>query len=261
MRLARSLRQRIRGTKSALTRHELEVRRHGIRPTVGAVSDVTRRQLALYAVAGVLVVVLGARWVGTRPPASETIGGAATARARPATGAGAPDGVALTPPPGGRSAVVHVAGEVREPGVYRLRRGTRVEDAVRRAGGPTREGDVDALNLAAKVGDGRQVIVPRRVPRAQAAAGGPSAAASSTSAGGATAPPAGGLGGAPPAPVNLNTATEAELGTLDGVGPATARKILAFRQERGGFASVDELDAVPGIGAKRLATLRPLVTV
>src|SRR5204863_7060162 len=100
------------------------------------------------------------------------------------------------------------------------------------------------INLAAKVEDGRQIIVPVR-----ATAGGPLAGA-------AAAVP----GGEPAAPVNLNTATADELGTLDGVGPATAAKIIAYRQEHGGFGSVDDLDQVPGIGPKRLAALRSHVT-
>jgi competence protein ComEA len=144
----------------------------------------------------------------------------------------------------GGPALVHVAGEVRRPGVYRLRAGARVEHAVARAGGPTRQADLDALNLAAKVDDGRQVVVPARAPAVAA----PGAVAGAT-------------GSAASGPVNLNSATAEELGTLDGVGPATAEKIIAYRTEHGGFSAVDELDQVPGIGAKRLEALRPLVTV
>ena len=197
--------------------------------------DLRRPHLIAYALAGLLVVFAGASWVRASEPSASA---SAPAREHPS-------GVRVERADGGE-AVVHVAGEVREPGVYRLGAGTRVEEAVRRAGGPTRRADLNALNLAAKVEDGRQVIVPARQPRGAApAAGGPPAA----------------KGAVPTVPVNLNTATADELGTLDGVGPATATKILAYREEHGGFGSVDELDQVPGIGEKRLAALRPHVTV
>ncbi|HEY3190432.1 MAG TPA: helix-hairpin-helix domain-containing protein [Solirubrobacteraceae bacterium] len=198
--------------------------------------ELPRTHLLAYVLVGLAVVLAGARWVH------------ASAAAQGPARAGAPadrsSGVRVERA-GGGEAVVHIAGEVRRPGVYRLGAGTRVEEAVRRAGGPTRRADLDAINLAAKVEDGRQVIVPRRGPVAAPAG-----------AGGSAAPGAG-----PAVPVNLNTATPDELGTLDGVGPATAQKILAYRQEHGGFGSVDELDQVPGIGEKRLAALRPHVTV
>jgi competence protein ComEA len=142
---------------------------------------------------------------------------------------------------GGRP-LVHVAGAVRHPGVYRLRAGARVADAVERAGGARRRADLSAVNLAAKVEDGRQVLVPRRGP----VAAGPAAP-------GAPATPA--------APIDLNTATLEQLDTLDGVGPVTAQKILDYREEHGGFGSIDELGQVPGIGEKRLAALREKVRV
>lgn len=201
-------------------------------------SEIPRSHLAGYALIGIVLVLAGARWIhaGTAssgvPPAGATAARAPSVRVeRPAAG----------------PAIVHVAGEVHRPGVYHLAAGTRVDEAVRRAGGVTRHADLNALNLAAKVEDGRQILVP-----AKAAAGTP----------GSTVSAAAGLPGGPPAaPVNLNTASAEELGTLDGVGPATAQKILSYRQEHGGFGSVDELDQVPGIGPKRLAALRPHVTV
>lgn len=167
-----------------------------------------------------------------------------------------------TPPPirmqeEGRAeqVLVHVAGEVRRPGVYRLKDGMRVDDAVRLAGGATRRADLGAVNLAAKVEDGRQVLVPRRAPAGRAA---PAGAAGPGAAAGGAADAAGAGGGGP---LNLNTATLEQLDTLDGVGPATAQKILDFREERGGFGSVEELGEIPGIGEKRLAALRETVTV
>ncbi|UUY06345.1 ComEA family DNA-binding protein [Svornostia abyssi] len=139
--------------------------------------------------------------------------------------------------------IVHVAGRVRRPGVYRLREGARVDDAVQRAGGALGDADLTAVNLAAEVEDGRQVVVPAK--------------AAVVAAPGAAAAP----GEAPAQPLNLNTATSEQLQELDGVGPGIAAKILAYRQEHGGFGSVKELGDVPGIGEKRLAALEASVTV
>jgi competence protein ComEA len=105
------------------------------------------------------------------------------------------------------------------------------------------------VNLAAKVEDGRQVLVPERAPRGGGGAGAPAAA------------PGGAAAGAPGQPIDLNTATLEQLDTLPGVGAITAQKILDYREEHGGFGSVDELGQVPGIGDKRLADLREQVRV
>jgi competence protein ComEA len=137
--------------------------------------------------------------------------------------------------------LVHVVGAVRAPGLYRLKDGSRVADAVARAGGATPKADLALVNLAAPVADGTQVVVPARAPPSGAAAG----------PGGSAAARAG--------PVHLNTATIEELDALPGVGPVTAQKIIDFRQANGAFTSVDELDAVPGIGPARLEELRKLV--
>ena len=140
--------------------------------------------------------------------------------------------------------VVHVVGEVRRPGLYRLRDGSRIADAVRRAGGARHAADLAALNLAAPLVDGIQVLVPSRVT-----VGGPP----STSAGtGAGAPSV--------SAVSLSSATVEELDELPGVGPITAQKIVDYRAEHGPFGSVDDLDAVPGIGPTRIEQLRNLVT-
>lgn len=138
--------------------------------------------------------------------------------------------------------VVHVVGEVRRPGLYRLRDGARIADAVRRAGGARRGADLAALNLAAPLVDGVQVLVPAR-----SAPGTPPAAS-----------PSGEV--VPTGPVSLSSATIEELDELPGVGPITAQKIVDYRAEHGPFASVDDLDAVPGIGPTRIEQLRDLVT-
>jgi competence protein ComEA len=143
--------------------------------------------------------------------------------------------------PARREVVVDVVGAVLRPGLYRLREGDRIADALAHAGGAARKADLSAVNLAAPLADGEQVVVPRRGPP-----GTFGAAASPGSA-------------APAGPVHLNTATLEQLDTLPGVGPVTAQKILDYRTKHGAFSSVDELDAVPGIGPSRLETLRDLV--
>jgi competence protein ComEA len=133
--------------------------------------------------------------------------------------------------------VVHVVGAVRHPGVYRLAAGSRARDAVRHAGGAGPRADLASVNLAALLADGEQVWVPlRALPGAAAAAPGAKA---------------------PDAIVHLNGATADDLDSLDGIGPALAERIVAYRVAHGGFRSVDELDEVSGIGPVRLEALRP----
>jgi competence protein ComEA len=180
---------------------------------------VSRRQaLVLAAVALVLLVVAG-----------RTLAGAGAAESQPA----AP--LVQEPAAAAPQLVVHVAGAVRQPGLYRLAEGKRVADAVARAGGATAPADTAAINLAAPLADGMQVVVPRRVAGAagRAAAGGR---------------------------VSLSSASAAELDALPGVGPVTAQKIVDYRQAHGGFGSVDDLDAIPGIGPARIEQLRELVS-
>jgi competence protein ComEA len=236
------------------------------------VSDLDRPRLALYVALGVIVCFLGARYLRTQivAPAGGAVAIAGPSTTTPAGDARGTSTVRLERGDGGR-ATVHVAGAVRRPGVYSLSAGARVEDAVRRAGGASRAADLTAINLAAKLEDGRQVVVP---VRATATAGGGAAPAgaggggvgagggATAGAGGGVAGVGGGVGaGGPAAPVNLNTATLEQLDTLDGVGPGIAQRILDYRAQHGGFRRVEELGEVPGIGDKRLATLTPLVTV
>ncbi len=147
--------------------------------------------------------------------------------------------------------VVHVVGAVRHPGLYRLRDGSRIADAVRRAGGASRRANLGGLNLAAPLVDGAQVVVPARVPLVPGAAGG---ASSATGAPGALE------GVMPMQKLSLSTATAEQLDELPGVGPVTAQKILDYRAEHGFIRSIDDLDAVPGIGPARIEQLRELVT-
>ena len=164
-----------------------------------------------------------------------------------ATGA-APTGPAASPT-SGRSLVVAVSGKVRRPGVVTVPAGARVIDVLKAAGGPLPSADIGMLNLARRVADGELVTVGVPAP----------APAGSGSAG--EAPPAGDAAGGRTAPIDLNTATLAELETLPGVGPVLAQRILDWRTERGRFATVDQLSDVPGIGDARLAQLRDLVQV
>lgn len=145
--------------------------------------------------------------------------------------------------------LVHVAGAVRTPGVYRVGGDSRVIQAVRIAGGPTRDADLSRLNLAAPVVDGQQVVIPFR-PRPGAGGGGGGASGAGTS----------GAGSGATGPVSLSSATAADLEALDGVGPALAARIIAWRDSHGGFSSVDALDEVPGIGPARMEALRPHLT-
>ena len=196
-------------------------------------ADLTTRQLALCVAGAVLMVVLGLsqlRRGGGDPVAASS----------------EPAKIAVDESGGRGRLVIHVAGAVRRPGVYRLANGARVDDAVARAGGATRRAELGGLNLAAKLEDGRQVLVPERARQARGA----------TATAAATAPEP-----APGQPLNLNTATLEQLDTLSGIGPLTAQKILDFREERGGFGSIEELGEIPGIGDVRLASLREELTL
>ena len=145
--------------------------------------------------------------------------------------------------------IVHVAGQVRRPGVYEFREGDRVVDAIDAAHGPRKHADLDALNLAAPLTDGQQVLVPAAATGPAVAGGGPS--------GGAT-------GGAPAASgglVNVNTASAEELEALSGIGPVLAQAIIDYRTDNGPFPTVDALLDVSGIGPATLEEIRDQVTV
>ncbi len=147
---------------------------------------------------------------------------------------------------------VHVAGAVTHPGVVELRAGARVIDAVEAVGGALGDGDLDRLNLAAKVADGQRVYVAKVGQADPGVVGGTGGVDAGAGADGS---------GVPGAKVNLNTASQAQLEELPGIGPTYAQSIIAERQRRGGFRSVNDLRSVRGIGDKRFAELAPLVTV
>jgi competence protein ComEA len=162
----------------------------------------------------------------------------------PATGA-APDVTgAASASPSAAPVIVDVAGWVREPGVYEFTAGDRIVDAIARAGGARRGADLAALNLAAPLVDGTQILVPRE------GAAPPGGVAGSATTGGT----AGTL-------VNINTASATELEALPGIGEVLAATIVAYRDEHGAFASVDQLEDVSGIGPSTLEEIRDLVTI
>jgi competence protein ComEA len=180
------------------------------------------------------VVVYGAIAVAVLLVGARAIRGEGGTEAVRASGTGGSGGsISLSGTSG--DVVVHVTGAVARPGVYRLPAGSRVDDAVARAGGAAPGAEVEAVNLAARLADGQQVVVPER---------------------GAAGAVAAGSAGAEEGPIGLGTATAEQLETIDGIGPVTAADIVEFRDEHGGLASVDQLDQVSGIGPATMESLR-----
>jgi competence protein ComEA len=187
--------------------------------------DLSRTQVVVWGAIAVALLFVGARAVrreGGGESTYETYSGAP----------GDEDESTFSVEGGGSDVVVDVTGAVRRPGVYRLPAGSRVDDAVKRAGGTTGRAESDSVNLAARLADGQQVMVPER--------------------GAASAGVAEGEDG----PISLGTATAAELDTIDGIGPVTAEDIIEFREEHGGLSSVDQLDQISGIGPATMEALR-----
>lgn len=184
------------------------------------------------------------------PSASASSADGNTSTAHEAEAVQAPG--SLAPPVEGGVVVVHVAGAVNKPGVVSLPQGSRVFQAIAAAGGAAPSAELSAVNLAEVLTDGTKLHVPVVGEVAQPAA--PSGSGTGTTSG-APGPAAAG------AKVNINTASLEELGTLPRVGPVTAQRILDWRKEHGAFTSVDELDAVDGIGPKLMESLKDLVTV
>lgn len=193
---------------------------------------------------GLIVLSAAVGWGILRGQASPTESIALDAGAATSTDAadgGAASGIA--PPEG---LYVHVLGEVAAPGLYIVDPEARLVDALAAAGGTLESADLQAVNLARPLSDGEQIVVPKIGAEPQ------------------TGPPgAGGSGSGPGVDgvVNLNSADVAALETLPRIGPALAQRIIDWRDENGGFRSVDDLLAVPGIGEKLLAGVREKVRV
>ena len=189
--------------------------------------ELSRSQVIVYAAVAVALLLVGARAIRGE--------GSADPSYAAADSGGASTGGSFSV--GGESGdvVVDVTGAVRRPGVYRMPAGSRVDDAVTRAGGPTGKAELEAVNLAARLADGQQVVVPEQL-----------AAGAAASAGAA----------AEDGPISLGTATVDQLEEIDGIGPVTAGDIVEFRDQHGGLSSVDQLDQVPGIGPATMAALR-----
>ncbi|MGH2980984.1 MAG: helix-hairpin-helix domain-containing protein [Solirubrobacterales bacterium] len=192
-------------------------------------AELTRSQIAVYGAIAVALLLVGARAIGQQ-------GSTDSASAFSPAGGNGGSGEFTVDAEGGRDVVVDVTGAVGRPGVYRLPAGTRVTDAVQRAGGGTGRAVLEQINLAARLADGQQIVVPERLP------GGSPAAATST--------------GFDQGPISLGTATIEELDTIEGIGPVTAEDIIDFRDQHGGLASIEQLDRISGIGPATMEALR-----
>jgi len=220
--------------------------------------SIDRGRAVIWSLCAIAVLALGGRWLidSASAPASSQGWTAHNGTGR-STGAqyrqaGSSQGPASSDVGSAASAqvIVHVAGFVHHPGVYRFAAGSRVYQALDAAGGASSPGDANAIDLAARLVDGSQLIVPKRGSRPQ------STPISGAGVGGA------GSGGSPSSsgPISLNQATVDQLDMLDGIGPALAARIVAWRESHGGFKGVDDLDNVPGIGPARLDALRGSLT-
>jgi competence protein ComEA len=190
--------------------------------------ELSRSQVVVYGAIAVALLLVGARAIRSESGTEQSFA------AGSATGSASAGGEFSLSGKAG-DVVVDVTGAVARPGVYRLPVGSRVNDAVQRAGGAAAGAELEAVNLAARLADGQQVVVPERAP-----GGGATATAASEEEG----------------PISLGTATVEQLDTIDGIGPVTAADIVGFRDEHGGLASVDQLDQVSGIGPATMESLR-----
>ncbi len=173
---------------------------------------------------------------------------------------GVPEKVPTVKPAGSRGAelpvpqdvvLIHVAGAVRRPGLYELRAGARVAEAIDAARGPRAGADLNAINLAEPLIDGTKLDVPRSGEAPAPVTGVPG-----TTSGYPTT-----TEGAAPAVIPLNTADQVALETIPGIGPVTATAILEYRDQIGAFESIDQLLEVSGIGPATLESIRPYVTI
>ncbi|HEX5610745.1 MAG TPA: ComEA family DNA-binding protein [Solirubrobacterales bacterium] len=185
----------------------------------------SRAQVVVYGAVAVALLLVGARAIRGESGAEASF---------PVSASEGSAGADFTISGEGGDVVVDVTGAVVRPGVYRMPTGSRVTDAVQRAGGASPRAQLEAINLAARLADGQQVVVPERGP------------------GGTTVTAAGGEEG----PISLGTASVEQLDTIDGIGPVTAQDIVEFRDQHGGLSSIDQLDQISGIGPATMEALR-----
>jgi len=250
-------------------REQFEQRLRALARRAGLTAVPTPVLVAAMALLSVAVVAALLRWWPNPADADSVVVSHATPRV--ASG-GSPVGSRAgmsAPPSGAASAVVatssgvcvDVVGAVRRPAVFRLPADSRVEAAVDAAGGMTSDAARSAINLAAKLQDGEQVVVPTKAEAKAGRLGGTVTAGAAGGGAAVTGAGASGAGATPGSPVDLNTADATQLDALPGVGPATAAKIVADRQANGPFKTADDLGRVPGIGPKKLDQLKPLICV
>jgi len=225
-------------------RHAARRRRRPLAAATPSLPALGPAQLTVVAVLVAAALALTAWWV-LRSQAEPVPPPLAPGSAEPLVAAASGSTAATASPTATGTVTVDVTGKVRRPGIVVLETGSRVVDALEAAGGARPGADLAGINLARLLGDGEQIVV-----------GTPETAGSAVPiAPGATSP------SAPTALVNLNLATPAELETLPDVGPVTAAAIVAWRDEHGGFTSVEQLLEVVGIGEVTLASIAPHVTV
>lgn len=188
--------------------------------------DLSRSQVVVYAAVAVALLLVGARAIRGEGGTDRSFAAESSSQG------GGGQGFSISGQ--GGDLVVDVTGAVQRPGVYRMPAGSRVNDAVIRAGGAAPRAELEVVNLAARLADGQQVVVPERIPGGGAIAGTDSE----------------------DGPISLGTATAEQLEGIDGIGPVTAGDIVKFRDEHGGLSSVEQLDQVPGIGPATMEALR-----
>lgn len=199
--------------------------------------DINRQQVLVWSAVGLVILLVGGNYLrGHLSQDGEPSAAVTLAQSTSAANTAASSPALIK---------VHIAGAVAWPGLYELEEGSRVDDAIARAGGALEGADLSRVNLAAKLADGQQIVVPFvGEPAVSAADAGMTGGASAFEA-----------------KVNINTASPQQLEEIDGVGPKTAEKIVAYRDEHDGFKNIEELMEVPGIGPSKFESMQDQVCI